>query len=268
MRMPARFVAVILFSLCLLIAAAAAAPASAGVSSAAADTSGTPPQDAAAYSAEAKEAVAESNWTLALTVTTRGLAWYPDNPDLLCLQGYTYRKMGQYQKSVEIVSKAIPLDPKAVRYANRGYGYLALGNYSAALDDAETGIARDANYTANYAVKALAENGLGRNAPALAAIDTAIAQSPDSAHYWHVRGAILAAGNDCTGAKAALEHSIAIDREYVLPWPGFGTAEEKLAAVKTGCSPSPARTTPVKSALGWIAVAGAAGAVIALGSRK
>lgn len=268
MRVPARPLIVILFSLCMLIAAAAAAPAAAGVSSAAADTSGTPPQDAAAFIAEAKGAVAESNWTLALTVTTRGLAWYPDNPDLLCLQGYTYRKMGQYQKSVEIVSKAIPLDKKAVRYANRGYGYLALGNYSAALDDAETGISLDANYTANHAVKALALSGLGQNTGALAAIDTAIAQSPESAHYWHVKGAILAAGNDCTGAEAALEHSIAIDREYVLPWPAFGSAEDKLAAVKTSCSPAPAPSTTAKSPLGWVAVAGAAGAVIALGSRK
>jgi len=268
MRVPARLVTVILFLLCLLIAAAAAAPAIAGVSSAAADTSGTPPQDAAAYSAEAKEAVAESNWTLALTVTTRGLAWYPDNPDLLCLQGYTYRKMGQYQKSVEIVSKAIPLDPKAVRYANRGYGYLALENYSAALNDAETGISLDANYTANYGVKALSESGLGRNTEALAAIDAALAQSPENAHYWHVKGVILSAMGDCNGAEAALEHSIALDREYVLPWPGFGTAEEKIAAVKTGCGPAPAGTMPAKSPLGWIAVTGAAFAVIAFGWRK
>lgn len=268
MRVPARLFSVILLSLCLLIAAAAAAPAVAGVSSVAADTSGPPPQDAAAYITEAKEAVAESNWTLALTVTTRGLAWYPDNPDLLCLQGYTYRKMGQYQKSVEIVSKAIPLDPKAVRYANRGYGYLALGNYSAALNDAETGISLDANYTANYGVKALALNGLKRNAEAVAAIDTALMQSPETAHYWHVKGVVLAAGGDCTGAQAALERSIAINREYVLPWPGFGTADENLADVKTGCGPAPAGTTPAKSPLGWVAVAGAGGAVIALGWRK
>ncbi|PKG33545.1 MAG: hypothetical protein CW742_02335 [Methanoregula sp.] len=266
--MPARLFIIIFLSFFLLIATAAAAPAAAGISSAAADTSGTPPQDAAAYIAEAQGAVAESNWTFVLTVTTRGLAWYPDNPDLLCLQGYTFRKTGQYQKSVDIISKAIPLDPKAVRYANRGYGYLALGNYSAALNDADTGISLDANYTANYGVKALALSGLGRNGEALAAVDTALGQSPESAHYWHVKGAVLAAGGDCTGAQSALERSIAINPEYVLPWPGFGTAEEKLAAVKTGCNPAPAGTTPVKSPLGWIAVAGAAGAVMALGWRK
>jgi len=101
---------------------------------------GTPPQDASVYISEAKAAVAERNWTSALLLSTRGVTWYPDNADLLCLQGYSYRKMGQYVKSVEVVSKGILLDPKPVRYANRGYGYLALGNYTAALSDAEAGI--------------------------------------------------------------------------------------------------------------------------------
>ena len=41
-----------------------------------------------------------------------------------------HRKMGQYAQSIDAVSKGILLDPKPVRYANRGYGYLALGNYS------------------------------------------------------------------------------------------------------------------------------------------
>ena len=86
--------------------------------------------------------------------------------------------MGQYEKSVEVVSKAIPLDPKPVRYANRGYGYLALGDYTAALTDAETGISLNANYTTTYGVKALALKGMGRNAEALAAIDTALTLEP------------------------------------------------------------------------------------------
>lgn len=268
MKLPARLFALIFLALTLLIGAAAAAPADAGVSAAAADTSGPPPQDAPAYIAEAKTAAAGSNWTSVLLITTRGLAWYPDNADLLCLQGYSYRKMGQFQKSVDIVSKAIPVDPKAVRYANRGYGYLALGNYSAALADADTGISLDANYTANYAVKALADSSLGRNADALAAIDTALVQVPDSAHYWHVKGIVLAAQGDCSGAAMALEKSVELDPAYVLPWPGFGTAEEKLASVKARCSPAPAGTPPAKSPLGWIAVAGTVGAVMAVGWRK
>ncbi len=268
MKMPIRSLIFSLLSFCMLVAAVAAAPAVAGLSSAAADTSGTPPQDAPAFIAEAKAAVAESNWTHSLTVTTRGLAWYPDNADLLCLQGYSLRKMGQYQRSVDIVSKAIPLDPKAVRYANRGYGYLALKNYSAALNDAETGISLDANYTANHAVKALALNGMDRHAEALAAADAALFQVPGSAHYWHVKGMVLAAQGDCSGAATAFEKSTLLDAEYVLPYPGFGSASENLAAVKTDCGKPRAAATTAKSPLGWIAVVGIGVAVIAYRNRE
>ena len=66
------------------------------------------------------------------------------------------------------VSQGILLDPKPVRYANRGYGYLALGNNTAALADAETGISLNAHYTTTYGVKALALQGMGRNPEALA----------------------------------------------------------------------------------------------------
>jgi tetratricopeptide (TPR) repeat protein len=269
MRLSIRSFVIVLFCLSLFVAAVAAADeTSAGVSSAAADTSGPPPQEAAAYISAARDAVAVSDWTSVLTITTRGLAWYPDNPDLLCLQGYTCRKMGQYQKSVDLVSKAILLDPTAVRYANRGYGYLALGNYTAALADAEAGITHDANYTANYAVKALAESGLGRNGDALIAADSALAQAPDSAHYWHVKGIVLAAKGDCTGAARALEKSAELDPAYVLPWPGFGSATEKLAIVNAGCTPAPAATTPAKSPLGWIVVAGIGAAAIVYRYRE
>jgi len=269
MKMPIRPLLFFLIFLCMLVAGVAAAPTVAGLSSAAADTSGTPPQDAPAFIAEAKAAVAGSNWTSVLLITTRGLAWYPDNADLLCLQGYSLRKMGQFQKSVDTVSRAIPLDPTAVRYANRGYGYLALGNNTAALADAETGISLDANYTANYAVKALALSGMGRHAEALVAVDTALAQAPDSAHYWHVKGNVLSAQGDCPGAITALEKSAELDAEYVLPYPGFGSAGEDLAAENASCDQPHAAATTAKSPSGWwIAVAGIAGAVMAIAIQR
>ncbi|MHB8164037.1 MAG: hypothetical protein ACYDDV_06760, partial [Methanoregula sp.] len=85
---------------CLII------PVGAGNSLTAALSSGTgspetPPQNASVYIREAQAAVAERNWTSALLLTTRGVTWYPDNADLLCLQGYSYRKMGQDGQSVE-----------------------------------------------------------------------------------------------------------------------------------------------------------------------
>ncbi|MGD0079201.1 MAG: tetratricopeptide repeat protein [Methanoregula sp.] len=232
---------------------------------------GMPPQNASVYISDAKAAVAERNWTDVLLVTTRGIAWYPDNADLLCIQSYSYRKMGQYAKSVDIVSKGILLDPKPVRYANRGYSYLALGNYQAALADAETGIALNASYPATYSVKALALQGMGMNTGALAAIEQALALDPESAHYWHVKGVLLAAGGNCTDAREALEKSLVIDPDYTLPWPGFSGARESLAALDSTCTPATQASShppPTKSTASGIAVISVAGALIVLGMRK
>jgi hypothetical protein len=66
--------------------------------------------------------VAKWNWTNVLLIATIGVTRYPDDADRLCNQGYSYGKMRQYEKSLDIVSTGIRLDPKPVRYANWGCG--------------------------------------------------------------------------------------------------------------------------------------------------
>jgi len=254
---------------CLIISAAGGAVISASLSSGGGSPD-IPTENISVYLSGAHAAVDERNWTGALLVTTRGLAYYPDSADLLCLQGYTYRKMGQYEKSVELVSKGILLDPKPVRYANRGYGYLALGNYMAALADAETGLSLDKSYTSNYGVKALALSGLGRNPEAFATIEQGLALDPGSAHAWHVKGRILTTMGNCTGAREALEKSLALDPGYSLPYPGFTGASQDLAALNTTCIPTKTQAlpAPTKAASAGIAVIGIIGAFLAVGMRK
>lgn len=249
--------------LCLAVQARIAEPLTSGISSVNASLD-NPPFRASMYISDAQAAVGGRNWTKALLLTTRGLAFYPEDPELHCLQGYTFRKLGQYQKAVDAVSEGIRLDPKPVRYANRGYGYLALGNYSAALADAETGISLNASYPTNYGVKALALQGMGRNTEALAAIGPALALDPENAHYWHVKGILLAAGGDCTGADPAMRKALALDPDYNLPYPGFAGIRESLAALNTTCPLPP--TSPRSPAGGIVAVV-AVVAVIALGTR-
>lgn len=240
--------------LCLPVQAGIAEPLSSGIAALSASPD-QPPEPVKVYIDQAQAAAAGRNWTGVLFLTTQGLTWYPDNADLICLQGYSYRKMGQSIKSVDLISRGILLDPKPVRYANRGYGYIALGNYSAALADAETGISINANYTTAYGVKALALQGLGKNTEALAAIDSALARDPESAHYWHVKGRLLFAIGNCTGARESLERSLSLDPGYDLPYPGFPGAHEDLAALDARCAPAtPAPTTP-KSSTGGIAAA-------------
>jgi tetratricopeptide (TPR) repeat protein len=269
MKIPLLISVCLLF--CLIIPAGAVSSLTATLSGGSGSPE-TPPQNASVYISEAKAAVAERNWTNVLLVTTRGAAWYPDNADLLCIQGYSYRKMGQYEKSVEVISKSIPLDPKPIQYANRGYGYLALGNDSAALADAESGISLDANYATTYGVKALALQGMGRNTGALAAIDQALVLEPKNAHYWHVKGVLLAASGNCTGARESLETSLGFDPDYVLPYPCFTNARENLASLNTTCIPATAQASasppPTKSSSDGIAVVSCMVALLVVGTRK
>ncbi len=241
----------LILAMALLITGAGAETVSVGIAAVGGGDPGTPPQDAGAFAADAKAAVAEGDWPNVLSITTRGLAYFPYDAELLCLQGYTLRKLGQYQKAVDTVSVAIPLDPRPVRYANRGYAYLALGNYSAALADADEGIRIDPAYASSYSVRALALHGLGRDSEALTAVGTAIDKEPGSAHALAVRGIILAAQGDCEGAAIAFTASRALDPAYSLPWPGFPSAEESLKSLDAGCRQTPA--TPAQSPAGWAA---------------
>jgi tetratricopeptide (TPR) repeat protein len=202
---------------------------------------GIPGHDASLYLARANAMVDAKDWEGALAVTDAAIAWYPDNADFLCMNGYALRKLGRYEEAVDQVSRAIIPDQKPVLNANRGYSYLALGNYPAALADAESGISRDPAYPASYTVKALALNAMGMNTGALAAIDQAIILSPESAHYWHVKGRILATGGNCTGAKEAFERSLAFDPGYDQPWPGTDPARVDLAILGSTCPPLPDR---------------------------
>jgi len=253
--------------LCLSVQARIAEPLTSGISSVNASLD-NPPFAASVYIDDAQAAVKERNWTRALLLTTRGLAFYQGDPELLCLQGYTYRKLGQYQKAADAVSEGIARDPRPVRYANRGYAYVALGNFSAALADAESGIALNASYPTAYGVKALALQGIGRNTDALSAIGEALALEPGSAHYWHVKGRILAASGNCTGAREALEKSLAFDPGYDLPYPGFISADENLEALSTTCGPAPQNSTPAASPRSSLTAAGLAIAIILLIARR
>jgi len=258
----------LILAMALLVAGVGAETVSVGVAAVGGGDPGTPPQDAKAFAADAQAAVAEGDWPLALSITTRGLAYFSHDAELLCLQGYTLRKLGQYQKAVDAVSVAIPLDPRPVRYANRGYAYLALGNYSAALADADEGIRLNAAYTTSYGVRALALHGLGRESEALVAVDTAMEQEPASAHLLNVKGLILAAQGDCEGAATAFTASRALDPAYSLPWPGFISAEQGLKALDASCRQTPDGQSPAQSPEGLAAFVAVVAVVVWAGMRR
>lgn len=216
--------------------------------------------DATGYEREALAFQEAQDWDSVVATTREGLAQFPDDIELMCLQGYALRKTGHYQESVDIISRAIPLDPEPVRYTNRAYGLLALGRYQEALNDTGSAIALDSSYASAWNARARAFLGLGNLSGAGQAIDTAISLDPASAHSWQVKGDILSQAGDCEGAIRAYQRSIAIDPDCTLPWPGLPNATVELKKTENRCAVIATNTVPattkagIPMGLGWFAV--------------
>jgi len=192
--------------------------------------------DAAAYQVLAQKMIAGQDWTGAVLVTREAIARYPDSGEFYCLDGYALRKLGLYNDAVSGITQAIALDPQPIRYDNRGYAYLALRDYPAALADADAGIAGNPADPVGYIVGALALSGEGRTGEAMEEIDKAIALDQGNAHAWHVKGTILAARGNCTGAREALAHAFSINPDYNLPWPGYPGIRDDRDALNVICA--------------------------------
>jgi len=197
------------------------------------------PDDAASYIHAAKAAEAQKNWTLCNEISNNGLARFPANATLLCINGYSLRKLGLYPEAVEMTTRAILIDPEPVRYANRGYAFLALGDYASAAADARAGIALNDSYPDCYSVQALALAGRGNYREALSAADTATRLAPANAHLWEVEGEVLRGSGACGDAREAFIRSIALNTSD-LPWPGYPDAAGELKTLAGTCN----RTAP------------------------
>ena len=193
------------------------------------------PDEAASYIHAAKVAEAQKNWTLCNEISNEGVARFPANATLLCINGYSLRKLGLYPEAVEMTTRAIRIDPEPVRYTNRGYAFLALGDYVSAAADARTGIALNASYPDCYGVEALALAGQGNYREALSAADTATWLAPANAHLWEVEGEVLRGSGDYSGAREAFIRSIALNTSD-LPWPGYPDAVGELKTLAGTCN--------------------------------
>lgn len=205
-------------------------------------------KNATDYENQGKVLMAERDWSGVINSTNEGLRFYPYNPELLCLQGYALRKTGHYQESVDLISLAIPNDTRPVRYANRGYGYLAMGNAPDAIRDADSALSLNSSYTTAYALKASALQKMGNISAAGDTIEKALIFDPDNAYYLQVKGGILADSGDCAGAIDAYRHSITINPDYDQPWPGLPNATEDLKKTDMRCAAMGVQTSPTSAA--------------------
>ena len=230
----------------LLCLPALGSPISLGISTGSPESSQL---SAAAYEKQGMALMAQQNWNGLITTTDEGLVLYPDNAELHCLKAYVLRMTGHFPEAVDNTTIAIARDPKPVRYANRGFAYLALGRNVDALNDANTAISLNESYTRAYGVKAIALANTGNLTGAGQAVDTAIRLDPKDPLFWHLKGRISAAGGNCSGAREAFNTSRALEPDYVLPWPGFGNATTDLQNAETKCTVPVREPVPTKAAI-------------------
>ncbi|MCX6690003.1 MAG: tetratricopeptide repeat protein [Methanoregula sp.] len=221
---------------------------------------------AAAYEKQGMAQMDHRDWNGLITTTNEGLLLYPQDAVLYGLRGYALRKVGNFAGSVDNVTHAIALDPKPVQYANRGFGYLALGDNIDAINDANTAIALNKSYTPSYGVKAIALINTGNLTGAEQTIDSVIPLDPANPFFWQLKGRVLAGSGNCTGAAETFRYSIQIDPDYNLPWPGFGNATTDLQKAETQCA-APVKT-PVPTQASVPAVLAGAALVLAVLARE
>lgn len=173
-----------------------------------------------AYRCKAGALQALQQFALALDSLNKALSISPHNPADWMAQGELRYALGQYQPALESFNKAAELRkaqnllPSALLYNNRALVQLELGNHQLALEDIETAIKIDSNYTTAWSTKGLILETVGRDEESLVAYDKATELDPDDYTVWTNKGFVLNKLGRNEEAKQSLETALKIKPDY------------------------------------------------------
>jgi tetratricopeptide (TPR) repeat protein len=138
-----------------------------------------------------------------------------DQADALHLLGVIASQTMNQTKAVELISKAIQIDPcNAVAYSNRGIALQKLERWDAALFDYDHAIALQPDLSLAYCNRGNVLKELRQWDAALASYDRAIEINPGFAEAHSNRGAALQMLNRCVAALASLDRALEINPDY------------------------------------------------------
>lgn len=147
----------------------------------------------------------------------------------LHLLGVICAQTQQFERAVDLISKAIKIDPKnAEAYYNRGTAFKELKRYEDALVNYDKAISLKRDYTEAYYNRGIALLELSRFKDALASNDKAISLKPEFAEAYYNRGIALLKLSRFEDAIVSYDKGIALKPGYAEAYNNRGTALKGL----------------------------------------
>lgn len=153
----------------------------------------------------------------------------PRHFDALHLSGVIATQTKNPQKAVELIGKAIKINPdNADFYVNRGFALQELKQLNAALDSYDKAIAIKPDYVRAYYNRALVLQELKQLDAALASYDKAIVLKPDYAIAYSNRGVVLEGLKQLDAALASYDKAIALKPDFAMAYNNRGGVLQEL----------------------------------------
>ncbi|HWR00430.1 MAG TPA: tetratricopeptide repeat protein [Chlorobaculum sp.] len=157
------------------------------------------------------------------------LAISPTHAGALHLLGVTAAQMGDQRKAVELIGKAISLNPENEEFHfNRGLAFHELKEFSAAVSCFEKATGLKQDYCEAYCHRGNALQELYRFEEAVDGYDQAVAIRPDYLEAYYRRGNALQELGRFDEAAASYDQAIAIKPDFAEAFSNRGNALQKL----------------------------------------
>lgn len=153
----------------------------------------------------------------------------PTHFDALHLLGVLALQTGRIPSGVELITKAVKLNPNSGgAHNNLGNGLKDLGRFDDALASFDKAIALMPHYAEAHNNRGIVLQDLKRLGDALASFDQAIALKPDYAEAYNNRGIALKNLERINDALASFDKAIALQPDYAAAYNNRGNARKDL----------------------------------------
>ncbi len=171
----------------------------------------------------------QGNFAGAERLYAQVLRMQPKNVDALHFLGLLALQTGQTGRGVELIKKAIAIDPGfAPAHVNLANGLLTMKRPEEALRSCDNAVALKPDYAAAFNMRGNALIVLKRPAEALASFDNAIALNPGYAEAYNGRAKPLNDLKRCEAALASCDQAIALKPGYAEAYNNRGNALQDL----------------------------------------